>query len=142
MIALLETVATVAAGLTAGHLFPVMDGADSEINYRTGDYPYKGSADGHPPIGVVLLRSFIPGPGVHRRVVIDLAYTLYSEDLAAAIINLDQLATLLEQLTQPSGQYAPWKLEAATGFVGDRETGAHPDPQYYLTYELVFTKGR
>jgi hypothetical protein len=141
MIELLHNVAAVAAGLTAGELFPAATGVPVEIAYVVGDYPYKTDTEGAPPLGVVLLRSFSPGPAT-RTATVEIAYTLYGETRTEAMASIGSLSSLLEPLAERGARYTPWKLTGVTGFVGDRETGAHPDPQYFITYMLEFSGAR
>lgn len=140
MIELLTTVQTRAAELTDGALFSTPGGDTAAIQYKVGDYPYKTGGDADVPLCVVLVRGFtaLPRPA---KATVQLAYTLYNDNGSlAAMTDIERLSGLLDGLTERGIKYVPWKLDSAAGFIGDADNGAHPDPQYFLTYTLEFSK--
>ena len=133
MITLLNTIADVAQGLTAGTMFATNTGGTAEIVYHRFAMPPRSKtlvAD-IAPFCLVKARGFGIFPG--RKQEIELLFSLYNEDRTAAMTDMGTLMTLLEPLAVRGQQYRGWKLSGIHGFAGDRDTGVQPHPEYYLT---------
>ncbi|MBV5305565.1 MAG: hypothetical protein J0652_02605 [Desulfobulbaceae bacterium] len=63
---------------------------------------------------------------------IELLYALHNDDREEALEDINRLLTLLDPLASKMTCYSGWKMDSVTGWLGDKETGLQPHPEYYL----------
>lgn len=138
MIDLLQAVATMAAGLTAGTTFETDKGGTKKaIVYHQHVMPPRNATAENMPFCLVKARGFTFHPSNTRQ--IELLYCLYNEDRAKAMTDLSTLQGLLTPLNRRGSHWGVgWKIQSVSGWGGEKETGVQPHPEYYMTVLLDF----
>ena len=139
MIELVNKVATILAVYTSGELFVSNHENLVEITYHSHVMPPKEPSAEDAPFCWVHRGEFsvFPRPTVQ----VAASFLLFELDDGQAMDEAQRLAGLLDALKQPK-QFSPWKLDAVTGYEGERETNLHPDSYRQYTYLLEFSGAR
>jgi hypothetical protein len=138
MITLLKNVVTNAQALTVGQLFPARGGGIQEISYHLNVMPprIRENDDDVVPFCLARVQGFAILP--RRSQKIELLYGLHNDDRAEALEDIARLLTLLDPLATKLTVYNGWKMESVSGWLGDRETGMQPHPEYYVWIIVEF----
>jgi len=143
MIALLDKVIAVAAGLTAGELFSATDShgktaGTREIEYHKAVFP--SQPEGKVPRAPSCLALEMPSSIKDRTYGVALVYVLHNDKRQQAQDDITRLKTLLMGLYEEEAQYLPCALTGDKSYVGDERSAQQSHPEYQYTVQLTFTR--
>lgn len=77
----------------------------------------------------------------HVKVQVSMEFILFEKDDATAAVEAALLGELMDGFTT-AGLFSPLKLDAITGFEGEKDSGIHPPEHRLYTYLLELSGGR